>query len=55
MFKDIIKIIWALMPVGTSLYKAIKKAKETKEDEKVKDKIRNLDTDAVRRAILGDE
>ena len=54
MFKDIIKIIWALIPIGTSLYKAIKKAKETKEDEKVKDKIRNLDTDAVRRAILGE-
>ena len=54
MFKDIIKIIWALIPVATSLYRTIKKAKETKEDEKVKDKIRNLDTDAVRRAILGE-
>ena len=54
MFKDMIKIIRALIPIGISLYKAIKKAKETKEDEKVKDKIRNLDTDAVRRAILGE-
>ena len=54
MLKDIVKVIVALVPVGISLYKAIKKARETKEDEKVKEKIRNLDTDAVRRAILGE-
>lgn len=52
--KDILKIIVALIPVAVSLYKAIKKAKETKEDEKIKDKIHSLDTDAVRRAILGE-
>ena len=54
MLKDFMKVVVALIPVAVSLYKAIRKAKETKEDEKVKDKIRGLDTDAVRRLILGD-
>jgi hypothetical protein len=54
MLGDVLKVIVALIPVAQGLYKDIKKARETGDDEKVKEKIRNLDTDAVRRAILGE-
>ena len=54
MFKDVLKVIVALLPVAQGLLKDIKKARETGDDEKVKEKIRNLDTDAIRKLILGE-
>jgi hypothetical protein len=51
---DILKIVVALIPVIKGLAKDIKKAKETGDEEKVKDAIRNLDTERVRKLILGE-
>jgi len=53
-FGDVLKIIVVLIPLIQGLCKDIKKAKETGDDQEVQDKILNLDTERIRRLILGD-
>ena len=53
-FDDILKIIAALVPLILELLKDIKKARETGNEQEIQDCIRRLDTERVRKLILGE-